>query len=78
VISPHHQCRGCSFEGALLPGMSLRARVDWCLEDVRERMQRSPGKLWIMKPSLTNKGAVRSRSLSYQCCFRKSSQESCS
>ncbi|TFJ87574.1 hypothetical protein NSK_000925 [Nannochloropsis salina CCMP1776] len=48
---------GATFDGNLTATFSLRDRLDWCLRDARERIARSPGSTWILKPSVTNKGA---------------------
>eukprot|EP00952_Eustigmatos_sp_NYUAD-ZCMA_P008062 33820-Eustigmatos_ZCMA.PRE.1 len=50
-----------------MAAMSQRARIDWCLSEVKERLKRPDhaGRMWILKPSVTNKGAVSGRALPY-------------
>lgn len=40
--------------------VSQRQRLEWALSDAKLKMESAEaGSLWILKPSLTNKGAVR-------------------
>lgn len=56
------------FDAGLTSSLSQTDRLDWCLRDIKERMecgrqqdgqqqQQQPQELWILKPSVTNKGA---------------------
>jgi hypothetical protein len=40
--------------------VSQRQRLEWALSDAKLKMDSAEtGSLWILKPSVTNKGAVR-------------------
>lgn len=45
-----------SFDNISMIQMSFRQRLEFCLEDIREEME-SRQHSWILKPSVTNKGA---------------------
>lgn len=47
------------FDAGLTSSLSQTDRLDWCLRDVKERMEQGAAddELWILKPSVTNKGA---------------------
>lgn len=45
------------FDAGLTSSLSQADRLDWCLRDVKERMEEEQQQLWILKPSVTNKGA---------------------
>lgn len=48
-----------SFDSSSTLQMPLRQKLEWCLEDVKECVQDQAKKdwYWILKPSVTNKGA---------------------
>lgn len=46
-----------SFDDTLVVSVSLRQRLEWCLDDVKESMENLDCKHWILKSSVTNKGA---------------------
>lgn len=48
-----------SFDTSTVLHAPLRQRLEWCLEDMKEEVERPDrsGFLWILKPSVTNKGA---------------------
>jgi hypothetical protein len=50
---------GATFDSSLTATLSQKDRLEWCLRDVKERIHkdRDAGKLWILKPSVSNKGA---------------------
>lgn len=42
--------------------VSKRQRLEWSLADAKAKMEAAGGDaLWILKPSVTNKGAVRDK-----------------
>lgn len=46
-----------SFDDTLAVNVSLKQRLEWCLDDVKQNMDSSDCKHWILKSSVTNKGA---------------------
>ena len=50
---------GATFDSSLTATLSQKDRLEWCLRDVKERINKDKdaGKLWILKPSVSNKGA---------------------
>lgn len=48
-----------SFDTATVLQAPLRKRLDWCLEEIKEIFEMDDKKdwVWILKPSVTNKGA---------------------
>ena len=46
-----------SFNSATVLHAPLRQRLEWCLEDMKEEVDKRSEFLWILKPSVTNKGA---------------------
>lgn len=48
---------GATFDQNLTASLSQRDRLEWCLRDAKERLAQSPDQAWILKPSVTNKGA---------------------
>ena len=46
-----------SFDTNLIVNVALRQRLEWCLEDVKHTMEDTDCKYWILKSSVTNKGA---------------------
>eukprot|EP00596_Hydrurales_sp_CCMP1899_P010538 CAMPEP_0119046506 /NCGR_PEP_ID=MMETSP1177-20130426/47095_1 /TAXON_ID=2985 /ORGANISM="Ochromonas sp, Strain CCMP1899" /LENGTH=327 /DNA_ID=CAMNT_0007019755 /DNA_START=514 /DNA_END=1497 /DNA_ORIENTATION=- len=46
-----------SFDDTLAVNVSLKQRLEWCLDDVKQSMESSDCKHWILKSSVTNKGA---------------------
>lgn len=48
---------GVTFDQSLTATLPTRDRLEWCLRDAKERLAQDPAKAWILKPSVTNKGA---------------------
>eukprot|EP00624_Nannochloropsis_granulata_P004343 evm.model.NODE_31719_length_7039_cov_23.841597.1 len=48
---------GATFDQNLTATLSQRDRLEWCLRDAKERLAQTQGQVWILKPSVTNKGA---------------------
>lgn len=46
-----------SFDTSLIVNVALRQRLEWCLEDVKHSMEDIQCDHWILKSSVTNKGA---------------------
>ena len=46
-----------SFDNNLIVNVALRQRLEWCLEDVKHTMEDTNCDHWILKSSVTNKGA---------------------
>jgi hypothetical protein len=52
--------------------VSQRQRLEWALSDAKLKMESAEaGSLWILKPSLTNKGAVRGSAFGYYLGFTR-------
>ena len=46
-----------SFDSNLIINVALRQRLEWCLEDIKLAMEDTECDHWILKSSVTNKGA---------------------
>ena len=62
-----------SFSADILGPSSLRQKLEWCLDSVREVMTEEAKEnwLWILKPSVTNKGADISVIRDWECLLDK-------